>query len=346
MKKCFALILTLLVCLPFTAFADTANGTVQAQTTYDITAPHSGTLLPFDLNAGDFVEKEAELFTFDTAKIYAPQTGIFAAGFAQPGDNAHDVIGKYNGLCVIEDPVPHEISATYQGAASGEEFKFVHVGETLFYELSSNKNVHGEARVIAANQRGYTLELSSGSFKQGNRFKLYRNEKRNSGSCVGTGTIRRSDETYVQGTGRIITAFKQDGDTVEKGDLLYETVNVDCPPSALTADILSPTQGVLSTPNVISGQQVYKGQTLVTLHDTSALKVVAQVDEIDLHRLSLGDTVSLLFDAYPAQPVFGVVSSFSLLGVTQQNAAYYDVDITFTAPFQALIGMNVTVTLP
>lgn len=346
MKKCFALLLALMVFLPAFALADTANGIVKAQNTYDMTAPYSGTLLPFDLSAGDWVEKGAPLFAFDTVKIYAPQSGILAAGFAKEGDSAADVLAQYGALCVIEDAVPYEISATYQGANSDAKNKFVHVGETLYYELTSDKDDNGQCRVIAASGQGYTLELSDGTFEQGKQVKLYREKKRDSKSCVGTGTITRAKETFVQGAGRITAALKNEGDAVEKGDVLYEAVSVDCAPDALDTAAFAPIDGVLSAPMVLSGQQVYKGQALITLHDTSALKVVAQVDEIDLPRLSLGDSVSLSFDAYPDQAVSGTVSAVSLIGVTRQNAAYYDVDIAYTAPFETLIGMNVTVTLP
>jgi len=346
MKRCISLIIILLTLLPAFALADTANGTVEAQNTYDITAPYSGTLLPFSIKAGDWAERDAPLFAFDTAKVYAPQSGILAAGFAKEGDNAQDVLTKYGSLCVIEENILHEIIATYQGAGSDAKNKFVHVGETLYYELTGNKDDHGECRVVAANQQSYTLELSDSTFETGKQVKLYRDKKRDSKSCVGTGTITRAKEAFVQGAGRIAKVHKNEGDTIEKGDLLYETISPDCAPNALFTNISAPMEGVLSAPMVISGQQVYKGQALITLHDTSALKVVARVDEVDLPRLTLGNTVSLSFDAYPDQPVTGMVSAIRLLGVTRQNAAYYDVDIAYTAPFETLIGMNVTVTLP
>jgi Multidrug resistance efflux pump len=346
MKRFFTLMMTLLVFLPALALADTANGVVQAQNTYDITAPFSGVLLPFELEAGDFIEEGAVLFNFDTQKIYAPQSGILAAGFAEIGDNAQDVLQKYGSLCVIEEKIPHEIIATYQGSASDAEYKFVHVGETLYYELTGDKNDNGECRVIAANAQGYTLELNDGTFEQGKQVKIYRDKKRDYKSCVGTGTISRAKETYVQGAGRIVSVLKQAGDAVQKGDVLYEAISADCPPDELETSITSDKSGVLSAPKVMVGQQVYKGQALITLNDISALKVVASVDEVDLPRLSLSDTVTLTFDAYPDKPIQGKIAAFGLLGVTRQNAAYYDVDIVYTAPFQTLIGMNVTVTLP
>ncbi len=346
MKKCCSILLALVLLIPAFALADTANGTVQAQTTYDITAPYSGTLLPFDLAAGDYVYKGDSLLGYDTTKIYAPQDGILVATFAEAGDNTQDVLNQYGSLCVIEKAVPYQIAATYQGAAADAEYKFVHLGETLYYELTSDKDDNGECRVIAADSKAYTLELSTGEFEQGKQVKLYRDSKRTSKSCVGTGTIGRAPETYVQGAGRIVNVLKQQGDAVKKGDTLYEAVSIDCAPDTLSTSITATAEGVLSGPKVISGQQVYKGQLLLTLNDTSNLKVVAQVDEIDLSRVSLGTTVAITFDAYPGQTVSGTVSAVSLSGITKQNAAYYDVDITYSAPFQTLLGMNATITLP
>ena len=95
-----------------------------------------------------------------------------------------------------------------------------------------------------------------------------------------------------------------------------------------------------------SGQQVYKGQLLASIHDLSAMNVVAEVDEIDLERVHVGDTLTVVFDCYPQEEVSGTVKSISLIGNAKQNATYYDVTISISTSWQVLPGMNATVRLP
>lgn len=95
-----------------------------------------------------------------------------------------------------------------------------------------------------------------------------------------------------------------------------------------------------------SGQQVYKGQLLASIHDLSTMNVVAEVDEIDLERVHVGDTLTVVFDCYPQEEVSGTVQSISLIGNAKQNATYYDVTLSISASWQVLPGMNATVWLP
>lgn len=53
--------------------------------TFDITAPYSGVLLPFDLELGDRVKLGDALFELDTAKVYAPATARWARCSRRPG---------------------------------------------------------------------------------------------------------------------------------------------------------------------------------------------------------------------------------------------------------------------
>ena len=72
----------------------------------------------------------------------------------------------------------------------------------------------------------------------------------------------------------------------------------------------------------------------------------AEVDEIDLERVHVGDTLTVVFDCYPQEEVSGTVQSISLIGNAKQNATYYDVTLSISASWQVLPGMNATVWLP
>ena len=67
----FAALLLLLTLSAACALGATANAVIVAPQTAKITAPFSGTLLPFDLTAGDEVAAGDTLFTLDTVPVYA-----------------------------------------------------------------------------------------------------------------------------------------------------------------------------------------------------------------------------------------------------------------------------------
>lgn len=324
--------------------ASTANGVVQAVNTYHLTAPFSGTLLPFDWSPGDALQEGDALFALDTQKVYAPEDGAFSL-FAREGELAEDVIRQYGALGSIQKTRPYLIHCTTRGAYQDVDAKFVSVGETLYFRLTLDTKEEGEGRVIAASPSGYTVEVTRDAFELGKRVKLYREEKKPKRSCVGEGVIARAPEQPVLGSGRVLRCAVQDGAVVSKGELLFETVAADAAPGAAPS-ITAPKAGVLETLKVAVGQQVYKGQALATLLDPSALKVVAQVDEVDLPRLAPGSGVQLAFDSYPGQSVPGTVTAISSLGEVKQNATYYDVDISFMTQLDIRLMMNATVTLP
>ena len=86
--------------------------------------------------------------------------------------------------------------------------------------------------------------------------------------------------------------------------------------------------GVVATVAVNPGQQVWKGQLLCRIYLTDTLEVVADVDEMDLGTLKVGDTVPVTLDVNKAQVLNGTVTEISALGVTKQNAAYYTVHVS------------------
>ncbi len=349
MKKLGLVLMVCLLVCPLGGLAQgkasTANGIVQAVDTVDITAPYSGTLLPFSWEQGDWVEASKPLFSFDTTKIYAPAAGKITL-FAGSGDDTQDVQNQYGMLAAVEKSAPYLINATTRNAYNRLENKFIHNGETLYFKLIDDADEVGSGRVISTSGNGYVVEIAEKSFEMGERVKLYRSDEKNTSSCVGEGVISRAEEVPVTGMGRILSCHVQDGQTVAKGQLLFESVAQDAQADSLSVNVTAPVNGVLDGLRVASGQQVYKGQVLATIHDVQKWKVVAQVDEMDLSSLQIGSMVKIVFDSYPDQTVNGTVEDISHLGTEKQNATYYDVDIAFATQLDVRLLMSATVTLP
>ena len=164
-------------------------------------------------------------------------------------------------------------------------------------------------------------------------------------TCIGSGTLVRGLDVAVQGSGRVLKSYCRQGQQVKKGQLLFELAPADCAPTVTDGQLKEDCDGVLEL-KATSGQQVYKGQVLAVLHDLSSMEVTAQVDEVDLDRVHVGDTLKVVFDRYPDTELSGTVLSIAGLGVQKQNATYYDVKLSISTSLELLPGMNATVYLP
>ena len=347
MKKWFVLLMTLVMALPLCALADesriTANGTVESDTTYQLIAPYSGVLTAFDWDNGDRVEKGETLFTMDTFKVYAPADGTVRALFAREGDLAADIVSQYGCLGVMERTLPQTITASTTGAYNDADNRLIHVGETVYFEQNTDKDNQGEGRVVSVDGSNSVVEVTAGDFEIDDGVKLYRDEKRGTKTAIGTGTVRRADDLTFTGTGRVLRCAVKEGDKVEKGQLLYELAGQDAQMDAQAA-LTAPADGALEVLTT-SGQQVYRGQLLGKVHGLSAFHVVAQVDEVDLDRVHVGDSLTVELDRYPDTEVTGIVTEIAGLGVEKQNATYYDVTLSLSTTLELLPGMNATVRL-
>lgn len=349
MKKYVALLMVL-VMLPTLALADdwsqypTASAVVESGTTLYVTAPFSGTLETFDWIAGDPVALGETLFTYETQKVYAPYSGTLAALFVSKGEDASAAVSRYGMAAAIEPEHPYLIQATTDAAYDKSENKFIHAGELLYYKNTDNSRIKGTGRVIAVTSTGYTVEVLTGDPEITESVNLYRDSDYIKESKVGKGRCLTANPVPVQAMGRVVKVHTAQGKPVTAGDLLFETLSQDAAPKA-QPQVTAPKAGVLTSLNCVPGQQVYKGQLLATLGDTSDLILAAQVDEVDVASLTVGGTVTAVLDSQPDAAYQATVTSISQSGIQRQNASYYRVELSLPQVKDLRLGMNATVYL-
>lgn len=346
MKKTLAVLFALLLMVSAACAEEsvTANGVVKSKTVYQITAPFTGVLKPFDWENGDEISRDDLLFEMHTTALYAPVDGTMRAVFAEGGDLAENVLAQYGALAVIEKKDPMIINASTDGAYDEPENRRIHAGETVYFEQNSDRDNEGEGRVIAVNGKNYTVEITAGDFEDGDDVTLYRDVKMGTKSDIGSGEAAWAADVNVNGSGYVLNVCVSEGDEVRKGDVLMELVLPDADHTVNSPVLYSPVSGALEL-NAVSGMQVYKGQILAKVHDLSAMTVVASVDEMDLGHTEIGQSVSLTLDRYPNEMLTGTVTEISRIGMPKQNAAYYDVAIELSTNLEILPGMNATVYL-
>lgn len=84
----------------------------------------------------------------------------------------------------------------------------------------------------------------------------------------------------------------------------------------------------MTSVDTVPGAQVYQGQLLCQIADLSSLELSAEVDEIYLSQIQVGDTLNFVLDAYPNEQLTGTVTEIRPLGTVKQNATYYDVRLS------------------
>ena len=323
-----------------TAYA-VANGVVSASSFDDLTAPFSGTLASFDAETGDPVQAGDVVFSMLTTPVEAPEDGTVRYLFAQEGESADAAMNTYGAVAALQPARRQRLECTYSGAANDEECRHLHVGEILYFKTDKEK---GTGVVIATRENAYEVEVLTGKYDAGRILDLYRDSDYAYDNKTGSGKVVYREDVPVAASGVIAAVLVQPGDSVRKGDTLFTVVGQDAPFDA-SPEITARKSGVIGLIPVSSGQQVWKGQLLARVYHTDAPEIVAEVDEMDLHSLRVGDTVPVTLDVEESRVLTGTVTEISSLGSQRQNAAYFTVHISVEASGLRL-GQSASVYLP
>lgn len=337
----FCALLLMLSILTTGALAATANASIVAPATYKLTAPFSGTLLPFDLMQGDTVEEGDVLFALDTTPVYAAQNGTVAAVFVTEGDDGAGAANHYGAMAYIEPEYPLYIDADNEDAYDKDENLYQHAGEALYLKWG---NTTGTGMITKVDGEDYIVEIHSGDFDIDDTVRCFRESHHPQSSEIGRGKVKRYADIAVNEDGRVAKVHVQPGDTVKTGDLLFEMIDAK---SAFGAsnEIAAPVSGAVMQLSAVSGAQVYRGQLLGEIADLSALELSVELDELDLTSVSVGDALSYTLDAYGDKVFTGTVTKVRPVGTKRQNATYFDVRVTVPQGTTVLPGMNGTVLL-
>lgn len=100
------------------------------------------------------------------------------------------------------------------------------------------------------------------------------------------------------------------------------------------AAITAPASGVIIKRGVEEGETVVGGTSafgggteLFTIADLSALRVKAAINEVDIGKVKVGDSVALTVDAFPGDTVGGVVRLVPPAARQQERVRVFDVEI-------------------
>ena len=355
-RKHLALFAALALLLSPAALADsiTFTGTVAASQTHEVYAPIGGKVQTVSGDVGDRVSADTVLVELSTTKVYAEEDGIVTGVFGQPGDSAETVSSLYGSVVSIEGESVYSIAASTTNAYNTTATKFVHVGENVYLSCYSDGSHTGTGVITAIEGTDYTVRVTSGEFLVGETVNVYRGDSATSTKRVGRGTLSRTSPTAVTGSGSIVSIAVSAGDTVHRGDLLFETLDgsfdgLYMSGSAITAGIA----GTLSQLNAQQGGTIQKDEVVAVLYPEGAMRIEASVEEANLASIHVGDPVSieLIWNQDEEVTYPGTVSGISAIadaseaqGGETESAVTYTVYIDFTPDENTRYGMSAVVT--
>ena len=324
--------------------AEEFDGTVIAGETVGVTAPYGGTIASVSLRAGETISVGDGVAEIATTKVVAVADGTIRGVFAAEGDSADKTVmylapvSKYTIAC--------SIGKAYASAST----KYVRIGETVYIKCAADGSHRAIGTIIAVNGSDYTVQTTGGELYMEETVYLYRSDSYASSARIGSGTVGRTAEIAVQGSGSLLKLYVSDGDEVERGQLLMETVEGDV--DAMTVNgstILSTVEGVIAEVKASAGQKVNKGDSLLTVYPSGTYQIRFTVPEDLLSAVQAGDKVRVSFnwDETQARACEGVVTDISYVSDASEGSAEttYSGYVSFAPDESVRLGMNVVVSV-
>lgn len=342
MKKLLIFLLAACMMSGTALASETFDGVVIAGQAVTITAPYGGTVESVDVRQGQMLQAGQKIITLSTTKVLASQDGTIQGVFADVGDDA-------SGTVMYLAPVSkYTIRASIAKAASTAQAKYVTLGEEVYIRCTKDGSHQARGVITAVDGSSYTVETTAGELYMEETVSIYRTADYASNSCIGSGSVSRTEAIVLKSTGSILRLHVQDGEAVERGQLLFETVDGVISEDVITdSTVRTSLNGVAAEIQVKAGQKVSQDDVLLTLYQPQDYQVRFSIPEDMLSLISTGDKVTLSFNwNEDAVPLSGTVTEISYVGTTSQSGeTTYDGYVAFTADESIRLGMTAIVTL-
>ena len=255
-------------------------------------------------------------------------------------------MAQYGALCYINRENIWHIEALITSTSDKEETRDVQVGQTLKVQHGTgDKKVRGEAAVIARSGKSFVLELEQGEFELEDDVRIYLGTSKDyvNSDQIGSGKIVRPAALAVAGQGMIASVLVQEGERVTRGQpmLILDSAGA----RYVSGEEVKPEarfeqSGIISEVLARPGQYLQQGQAVMTLLPQTALEAALEVDEMDIAKVRIGDTLRVSVDAYEGERR-GTVSSIEPLGRVMLDTTKFIVKVSFEESSDLLIGMHV-----
>jgi len=324
MKKKLTILLLALT-LTASALAEAYEGTTAPLSTTVITAEVSGIVQALDVEAGSHVKSGDVMASLKPERVFAAQDGSISLVNAREGDS---IDGTLLALLPLER---YLIYCTVDKAYQSAESTLVHSGETVYVRCTTDGSHRAVGVLTEIESEEYRVLTLGGELYLGETVYLYRSDEFTASQRIGIGTVVSNDTQDYAASGTVSRLMVEEGDAVERGQLLYEI-------NGGTID--APVSGIVTALNVSVGEAVEADQAVAEIVPDGQVCVEIQVGESDASDFSKGQRVTLTqtFDAEERNFGGTVIDSAWLA-----EDALYTVRILPDEGLQPPLGMSVTV---
>jgi len=153
-------------------------------------------------------------------------------------------------------------------------------------------------------------------------------------TVTGTGRVAPVDEELVfsPSGGQVVGLAVALGDTVTKGEILLRMSDGKV--------ITAPRQGEVTVLFVRHNEWVNPGARLVEITDFTKLEITAQIDELDIAKLSHGQRANVDIIALRDEEITGNITSIAREGVLAGGVTTFAVKVSLPNPAGLLVGMS------
>ena len=323
------------------------EGHVTGGSTVSVFAPYGAIVEELKVRSGDRVEAGAEVARMRTTLVYSPIDGTVSGVFAQNGDSTESIAERYGAALYIEPVNLYAISASTEKAYDRSENKFVHIGEEVYMKCTADGSHTGVGVITGVADEGkYTVEATGGEFCIGETVGVFRAKSYEASSRIGRGSVAAAKPVAVKGAGSVLKMHVKNGEAVERGQLLFETVEgsldgLYAPENTVYADVT----GIVAKVDAAQGAAVNKDASIVTIYPDSELQVEIPVPESELSGIREGMPVVIEFawDREMETRLDGRVTYISYVNSAETGEPTYTAYVSFQPDENVRLGMTVLV---
>lgn len=320
--------LVLAVCmLTSAALAEVYEGTVVAASEIQVSAASDGILETLNSETGSIVSEGDVLGRLRTTRVYASQDGTVASIEVCEDEEADGTVME---IYPVEQ---YQIYCTVDKAYQSAESTLVHSGETVYIKCTTNGTHRGVGLVTQIDGEEYRVLAIGGELYVGETVYLYRNADFSTKQRVGIGTVITNDTEVYEAEGTIVRMHVEEGEYVERGELLYEVAVGE-------TEILAPERGIITETAVQQGDRIEAEQRILTLVPQGQLLIEIHVDETSAAHLAEGDSVEIAYSSDAQERIWsGVITEVS--GIAEEGN--YCVKILPDSTEELKLGMTAEV---
>ena len=197
---------------------------------------------------------------------------------------------------------------------------------------------------------------------------VYSNNETFAGTGEGTFTYFDEQVVLLETSGEVVYIGCEKDDRIEKGELLVkleskanernlksaklslEDARTSLKDAREKLDdyvIKAPISGTVTTKNIKAGEKLdntNSSSAMAIIADLSGRTFDMSIDELDIGKISVGQAVQVVADAYENQRFTGIVDKISVEGTSSQGVTSYPVTVLITDEKRDMLtpGMNVT----